>query len=46
LESVLSKNYEAGKLIIVGAVYNIASGKVEFLPETLQGLDTKRLQWN
>ena len=38
LEPVLSRNYEDGKLIIVGAVYDIHTGKVEFLPETLLNL--------
>lgn len=38
LEPVLSRNYEEGKLIIVGAVYDIHTGKVEFLPETLLNL--------
>lgn len=35
LEPILSRNYEEGKLLIVGAVYNISTGKVEFLEETL-----------
>jgi carbonic anhydrase len=38
LESVLSRAYERGDLLIIGAVYNLASGKVEFLNETLQDL--------
>ncbi len=38
LESVLSRAYEKGDLLIVGAVYNLASGKVEFLQETLENL--------
>jgi carbonic anhydrase len=38
LESVLSRAYEKGDLLIVGAVYNLASGKVEFLKETLENL--------
>lgn len=36
LESVLSRAYAEGKLLIVGAVYSLESGKVEFLEETLQ----------
>lgn len=36
LESVLSRKYENGELLIVGAVYNIETGKVEFLEETLK----------
>ena len=38
LEPVLSRNYEAGKLLIVGAVYDLATGEVTFLKETLQEL--------
>jgi carbonic anhydrase len=38
LEPVLSKNYEEGKLLIIGAVYDLGSGKVEFLKETLDNL--------
>jgi len=38
LESVLSRGYDKGDLLIVGAVYNLASGKVEFLKETLENL--------
>ncbi|MBX9785553.1 MAG: carbonic anhydrase [Chitinophagaceae bacterium] len=38
LEPVLSRNYEEGKLIIIGAVYDIHTGKIEFLPETLLNL--------
>jgi carbonic anhydrase len=38
LESVLSKRYKSGEILIVGAVYDLATGKVEFLPETLTGL--------
>ena len=37
LESVLAKGYESGDLLIVGAVYDLANGKVEFLQETMQG---------
>ena len=38
LEPVLSRNYEAGKLLIVGAVYDLATGEVTFLKETLKDL--------
>lgn len=38
LESVLSRAYDKGDLLIVGAVYNLASGRVEFLKETLENL--------
>jgi carbonic anhydrase len=38
LESVLSRAYSKGEMLIVGAVYNLASGKVEFLQETLENL--------
>lgn len=38
LEPVLAKKYQNGEILIVGGVYNLATGKVEFLPETLRGL--------
>ena len=38
LESVLSRAYETGEILIVGAVYDLSKGKVEFLPETLANL--------
>lgn len=38
LESVLSKAYQKGDLLIVGAVYSLDTGKVEFLEETLKDL--------
>jgi carbonic anhydrase len=38
LESVLSRAYESGEILIVGAVYDLTTGKVEFLEETLQDL--------
>lgn len=38
LESVLARGYESGDLLIVGAVYDLATGKVEFLDETMQNL--------
>lgn len=42
LEPVLAKKYKSGEILIVGAVYNLHSGKVEFLPETLQDLPAFR----
>jgi carbonic anhydrase len=42
LESVLSRAYEKGELLIVGAVYNLSTGKVEFLDETMQNLPSTR----
>lgn len=36
LESVLSKGYESGDLLIIGAVYSLDTGRVEFLDETMQ----------
>ena len=38
LDPVLAKKYQNGEILIVGAVYNLHSGKVEFLPETLTNL--------
>jgi len=38
LESVLSRAYEQGEILIVGAVYDLSTGKVEFLEETLENL--------
>ncbi|NJK82713.1 MAG: carbonic anhydrase [Saprospiraceae bacterium] len=38
LEPVLSNQYKDGKVIIVGAVYNLHSGEVEFLEETITNL--------
>ncbi|AYA38986.1 carbonic anhydrase [Hymenobacter oligotrophus] len=38
LEPVLAKKYRNGEILIVGAVYNLSTGKVEFLPETLKDL--------
>lgn len=38
LESILSRAYDKGDLLIVGAVYNLATGRVEFLKETLENL--------
>lgn len=36
LESVLSRGYESGDLLIVGAVYSLEQGRVVFLEETMQ----------
>lgn len=38
LEPILYKKYHDGEILIVGAVYDIHTGKVEFLPETLLSL--------
>ena len=38
LEPILHKKYVDGEIIIVGAVYDIHTGKVEFLQETLLNL--------
>lgn len=38
LEPVMSRAYERGDLLIVGAVYDLANGRVEFLPETMEKL--------
>ncbi|WP_229793792.1 carbonic anhydrase [Salinimicrobium marinum] len=38
LEAVLSRGYEKGDLLIVGAVYDLPTGNIEFLEETLQEL--------
>lgn len=38
LEPLLSRKYEAGEILIVGAVYNMKSGLVEFLEETITSL--------
>ncbi|MFN2458803.1 MAG: carbonic anhydrase [Chitinophagaceae bacterium] len=38
LESVLSKGYAEGDLLIIGAVYDLATGKVEILEESLVNL--------
>ena len=42
LEPILYKKYKDGEILIVGAVYDIHTGKVEFLPETLANLPTKK----
>lgn len=38
LDPILRKKYEAGEILIVGAVYDIHNGKVEFIEETLENL--------
>jgi carbonic anhydrase len=38
LDPILHKKYVDGEILIVGAVYDIHTGKVEFLPETLVNL--------
>jgi len=38
LEPVLSRKYESGEILIVGAVYDLSEGRVVFLEETLQNL--------
>ncbi len=42
LDPILHKNYLKGELLIVGAVYDIHTGKVDFLKETLQNLPEKK----
>ncbi len=38
LEPVLSRGFERSDYVIVGAVYNLHSGKVEFIEETIRSL--------
>jgi len=38
LEPVLSRRFDRGEVLIVGAVYNLHSGEVEFLEETITSL--------
>jgi carbonic anhydrase len=38
LEPVLSRRFDSGEVLIVGAVYNLHTGKVEFIEETIQSL--------
>jgi carbonic anhydrase len=38
LEPVLSRRFEAGKVLIVGAVYDLQSGQVKFIEETVKSL--------
>lgn len=42
LEPVLSRRYDKGELLIVGAVYNMETGKVEFLEETFKNIPVKK----
>lgn len=41
LDPILSEKYSKGEILIVGGVYDIATGKVEFLKETLTDLPVK-----
>ena len=38
LEPILSRKSQKGETLIVGAVYNLHSGKVEFIEETIMSL--------
>ncbi len=38
LEAVLSRGYQKGDLLIVGAIYDLPTGNIEFLEETMQEL--------
>ncbi|BDD01205.1 carbonic anhydrase [Persicobacter psychrovividus] len=38
LEPVLSRRFAEGKVLIVGAVYNLKTGVVQFIPETIESL--------
>ncbi|WP_419699445.1 carbonic anhydrase [Mucilaginibacter sp. NFX135] len=42
LDPILHKKYSKGEILIVGAVYDIHTGKVELLKETLHGLPEKK----
>jgi carbonic anhydrase len=42
LDPILHKEYSKGEILIVGAVYDIHTGNVEFLKETMQGLPEKK----
>lgn len=44
LDPVLSRRYQSGEILIVGAVYQLSTGKVEFLPETLKNLPQRNTQ--
>ena len=46
LEPILHKKYTDGEILIVGAVYDIHSGKVEFLKETLENLPDVKAKAN
>jgi len=43
LDPVLSKKFKNGEIMIVGAVYRLHDGHVEFLPETLKNLPAFRV---
>jgi carbonic anhydrase len=38
LDPILARKYQKGEVIIVGAVYQLSTGKVEFIPETMKDL--------
>ncbi|MBP2831929.1 carbonic anhydrase [Aquimarina sp. U1-2] len=38
LEPILSRKFDKGEVLIVGAIYNLSSGKVEFIEETITSL--------
>ncbi|GAA3997559.1 hypothetical protein GCM10022408_05350 [Hymenobacter fastidiosus] len=42
LDPILSRKYKNGEVLIVGAVYRLHDGQVEFLPETLKNLPAFR----
>jgi len=44
LEPIMYKKYKDGEIMIVGAVYDIHTGKVEFLEETMQGSPLQKLK--
>ncbi|MCI5083919.1 MAG: carbonic anhydrase [Saprospiraceae bacterium] len=46
LEPVLSRRFEKGDVLIVGAVYNLHTGQVEFLEETITSLPRFKKQSN
>lgn len=42
LEPTLAELYRTGKILIVGAVYDLSTGKVDYLPETLKSLPVSK----
>lgn len=44
LEPIMSRNFESGNIVIVGAVYNLHTGKTEFIEETITSLP-KYIAW-
>lgn len=42
LDPILSKKYQKGEIMIVGAVYQLSTGKVDFLPETLTNVPASK----